>query len=224
MIELRTYKIEELSSILNTQSRQGLTRKLERYGIRFRIEGRGSSTTITVLEIENPFKIYCITELGIAAQSEFRKILVFYYLFFNDEEFATMPAEAKERFIDSHKSHISRQTIANYENKLYNAGLFYRSTENFVYYFAGKDGYHYTSRETYCNAWREYYDCRNRGVDSFTAIWFMKEIYGGVARKQAVMEENGIYAEKIEYFNQIILNQINTELSTNFSQTTNTNK
>ena len=93
MIELRSYKRAELSAILNTNSRQGMLRKLDRWGVSYTDEGRGNNLVITITEIANPFKVYCITELDFDAGCDFQKVRNLLYYFFNDEEFMAMPDE-----------------------------------------------------------------------------------------------------------------------------------
>ena len=93
-------------------------RKMERYGITFQVNGRGENAVFTIKEIEDPFKIYCITELDFDGRSDFRKALIFYYYFFNDVEFRTMPDEVKEYRMRDQKQDVSRQTIATYISKL----------------------------------------------------------------------------------------------------------
>ena len=64
---------------------------------------------------------------------------------------------------------------------------------------------------------------KENGMTPFEAIMEMVIKHGGVARKQAVMEANAVYLDKIEEFNQIILSQITNEIGGKLSQTLNTN-
>ena len=223
MLELRTYSKREISELLNTESTQGIERKLDRYGVEYKKDGRGEHAVFTIQKIENPFKVYCITELNFAAQTDFSKLLIFYYLFFNNEEFATMPAEVKEYLLDMQDSHVSRQTIANYESKLLQADLYYRNDSNCIYYFSYKKEQIFTTNEEYRQAWREYFMNKKNGMEPFEAIMEMVVKHGGVARKQAIMEANAVYLDKIEEFNQIILSQITNEIGGKLSQILNTN-
>jgi hypothetical protein len=57
MIELRRYGKAELAAILKTSSKEGMTRKLERWGITFTEAGRGNNLEITITSIADRFKV-----------------------------------------------------------------------------------------------------------------------------------------------------------------------
>ncbi len=212
MLELKKYKKPELSAMFGTRDMEGLQRKLERYGIAFEIQGRGESAVFTVKKISDPFKIYCITELGVDGRTDFRKLRNFYHYFFNDEEFMAMPDEVKEYRMRKQGQDVSRQTIATYIAKLDNKNLIDRNTNNYIYYFAFKDQQLLTDRATYLQAWHEYWDDIENGFSSVDAICKMRCRYGGVARKQAKPEINGIYITEIEYLNTLVQQSIENEL------------
>ena len=69
-----------------------------------------------------------------------------------------------------------------------------------------------TDRAEYLQAWHEYWADIGNGVCSFDAICNMREKYGGVARKQAIPEINGIYNEKIEYLCSLIQASLENEM------------
>ena len=95
--------------------------------------------------------------------------------------------------------------------------LINRHTNNFIYYFAYKQTQRIVEREEYSRAWREYWkDKRENGYDSFTAIMIMRENYGGVARKQAIPEINGIYNDVLEEMLNYIQISIENELTAHF--------
>ncbi len=211
MLELRSYTKAELSALFGTKSKQGLTRKLDRYGIAYKEEGRGESLTFEITAIADPFKIFCITELGFPAQTNFKKLRNFYYYYFNDEVFMAMPDEVKETMLASEDKEISRQTIANYTNKLVANDLIDRNTKNCIYYFAYQKKQRLVEHAEYSQAWKEYWDAKRAGVDYYTAIDDMIANYGGVARKQPIPEINGIYNEKIQYMLNLIQESIENE-------------
>lgn len=212
MLELKAYPKPELSAIFGTQCTEGLQRKMERYGITFEREGRGERAIYKITEIQNPFKIFCITELGFDGGTDFRKLRNFYYYFFNDEEFMAMPDEVKEYRMMKEGSPVSRQTIANYTRRLEIHDMINRNTTNYIYYFANKQTQRMVDKAEYLQAWHEYWAEIGNGVPSFDAIWDMREKYGGVARKQAIPEINGIYNEKIEYMLNLIVQSIENEM------------
>ena len=143
--------------------------------------------------------MFAITRLGFDGNTDFRKVRNLYYYFFNDEEFSAMPDEVKEARMKENGRPVSRQVIARYLSVLERNGVINRHTNNFIYYFAYKQTQRIVEREEYSRAWREYWqDKRENGDDSFTAIMTMRANYGGVARKQAIPEINGIYNEVLE--------------------------
>ena len=139
MLEIgRPYPKPELSQIFGTKDKQGLDRKLIRYGIVFDVCGRGERATYTIKAITDPFKVFAITELGFDGNTDFTKLRNFYYHFFEDEIFMAWPDEVKEVRMRKMGQDVSRQTIANYTSRLEANNLINRHTKNFIYYFARK--------------------------------------------------------------------------------------
>ena len=216
MIEIgNTYTRNELIEMFGKSNNQGLKRKLEGYGVGFTANGRGDSMTLDIESIANPFKIFCVSELGFNGNTDFTKLLHFYYYFFNDEEFMTMPDEVKEhRMRASEKSDISRQTIAGYTQKLVMRDLISRSTNDYIFYFAYKHQQRIVERAEYLDAWHNYWaDLEDGENKSGYAINRMIDNYGGIARKQAVLEVNGIYLPKIEYLKTLIHQELEAEVA-----------
>ena len=208
MLELKKYTRAEIAEILGTQSRQGIRRKLDNYGVRYYIEGRGNNFTLTITEITDPFKVFCILDLGYSAQCDFHKMLYFFYYYFNDTEFMAMPDEVKEHRLDEKNTHISRGTIAHWIEKLERQELIKRKGSDYIYYFAFGNTQIMTDEKTYKKAWHEYWLDKDEGYDSEDAIGHMIIEYGGVARKQAIPDINGIYLDKINTFTSIIAESI----------------
>jgi hypothetical protein len=67
-------------------------------------------------------------------------------------------------------------------------------------------------REEYLQAWHEHWARRRDGWDNYSSIMQMFADYGGVARKQAIPEMNGIYTEQIEYLNTLVTEAIAKEI------------
>jgi len=107
---------------------------------------------------------------------------------------------------------ISRQTIAGYLKKLENADLINRHSSNYIYYFAYKDIQTITDPETYKQAWREYFENKDIGLNAVQAAAAMRRKYGGMARKQSIPERNAIYNDKLEYMLSLINREIDAEL------------
>lgn len=212
MLELRTYTKAELVEIFGTQDRQGLKRKLNRYGIKYQTAGRGQNLTFTITETADPFKVFCIDELGYDGRTDFVKLRNFLYCFLNDDEFRAMPDEVKERRMKEAGKPMCRQTIAGYIAKLDAQNLIDRNSGEYIYYFAYKDKQRIATRQEYSEAWKQYWQDKADGADSMTAIWFMRFKHGGVARKQAMPQINGIFLEKLNRLNDAVCQSIENEL------------
>lgn len=212
MLEVKTYTKPELTEMLGTKSVQGLKKKLDRYHVDYETTGRGENALFTIIRINDPFKVYCITELGYNANTDFSKLAFFYYYFFNDEEFMAMPDEVKEFRMTNNGNHVSRQTIAKHTQRLEALNLIDRDTKEYIYYFAYQHQQIFTDKETYCKAWREYWQRVDDGMYCMDAINLMRLEYGGVARKQAVPQINGIYNDQIETISTLACHYIMTEL------------
>jgi len=212
MIETGTYTKAELSKFFGTTDTQGLKRKLQRYGITFQTSGRGNSLKFSITSTADPFKVFCIDELGYDGRTDFIKLRNFLYCYINDDEFRSMPDEVKAHRMQEAGKPMCRQTIANYISKLIAKDLIYRDTSEFLYYFAYKDTQRITTREEYASAWKLYWAEKDKGYDSIDAIFKMRAVYGGVARKQAVANFNGIYIDKINHLNTLICESIEKEL------------
>ena len=207
------YKKSELTQIFGSKSNQAINRKLDRYGVKFSVAGRGEQAVYKIRQMDDKFKIFAITELGFDANTDFQKLRNFYFYFFNDEEFQTLPDEMKEARMRENNRDISRQTIAKYLDRLVEHNyIAYLGGDDFVYYFAHKGKRRTVEKSEYSRAWREYWSDKESGMDYYTAIYNMIVHYGGVARKQAVPTVNAIYGKKIDemlsYIEQSIENEI----------------
>lgn len=213
MLELnRSYTKQELSQMLGTRSKQGIDRKLQRYGVVFSVCGWGDTTTYTIQSISDRFKLYAILDLCCAGNTDFRKLRNVYYHYFEDEVFRAMPDEVKEVRLHEIGEGVSRQAIAGYIKKLENREMISRFTDNFIYYFAKGQQQRIVERAEYLNAWHEYWRDRHFGLDSNEAIFRMFMKYQGVARKQAIPAINGIYNKEIEYMLSLIQESIENEV------------
>ena len=205
------YSKPELTQMLGTRSKQGIDRKLDRYGVVYEVCGRGERATYTVKGMADPFKVFAITELGFDANTDFTKLRNFYYHFFEDDEFMAMPDEVKEVRMRKMGQDVSRQTIATYTRRLESNDLINRNTKNFIYYFAHKQEQRICDHAEYVQAWFEYWDDIESGLNCYDAIANMMTDHGGVARKQPIPEINGIYNAKIEYMLSLIQQSIESE-------------
>ena len=215
MIEIGcVYSKPEMTHIFGTKDKQGLERKLSRYGISFDVCGRGEKSTYTITGLTDTFKVFAITELGFDANTDFTKLRNFYYHFFEDEVFMAMPDEVKEVWMRKLGHPISRQTIATYISRLERNNLINRYTTQYIYYFANKDAQRLCDRDEYVTAWCNYWDDISMELTPYDAINNMRIYHGGVARKQPIPEINGIYNNKIEYMLSLIQNSIENDCGT----------
>lgn len=104
----RVYSKPELTQMLGTRSKQGIDRKLQRYGISFEVHGRGERAVYTIKAMADPFKVFAITELGFDGGTDFIKLRNFYYHFFEDDVFMAMPDEVKENRMRKMGQDVSR--------------------------------------------------------------------------------------------------------------------
>ena len=207
MLEFKYYKVNELKEMFHINRTSNLERSLNTYGVEFIKSGSGEDTTYTITAINDELKIFCISELGFAPQTDMRKLTYFLYYFLNVEDFVNLPDQAKEQYMNDGDRYVSRQTIARYIQKLINANYVARSND-FIYYFVYKGVRKPTDKETYCKAWREYFKDKENGYDSSMAIFNMIANYGGYAQKYAPTEENAIYEDKINYLNELVVLEI----------------
>lgn len=209
MLEKRVYTKAEMVELLGTKSRQGIKRKLDGYAVDYSINGRGERIEFEIKEIKDPFKIFCILNLGMPAQTNFDKLCTFLYHFFCDEEFKNLPDEVKESILKTKKNGASRQTIAKYLNRFDTQNWITKSPDDFVYYFAYKGERRLTEKEEYCKAWREYWAIMKGEEDRrYLAIDKMIQTYGGVARKQAKPECNAIFLKEINMLVDLVCDRI----------------
>ena len=205
------YAKPTLSALFGNKDKEGLERKMTRYGIAFSSTGWAEKRLYTIHNIADPFKLFAILELGFDANTDFTKLRNFYYHFFEDDEFMAMPDEVKEVRMRAMKQDVSRQTIATYTRRLETNNLINRYTKNYIYYFANKSEQRLCDHAEYVEAWHNYWDDIESGLNCYDAIGNMRADYGGVARKQPIPEINGIYNEKIEYMLSFIQQSIESE-------------
>ncbi len=199
MLEIGTaYSKPQLSQWFATKDMEGLKRKMRGYGITFQCSGRGERAVFQIMGMTDPFKVFAVLDLGVDARTDFKKLRMFYYHYFNDETFMAMPDEVKEVWMKRMGHPVSRQTIASYTQKLERNDLINRQTDNFLYYFAHDHEQRIVEKSEYLEAWHDYWEDVELGLGYGFGIHRMILNYGGVARKQAIPDINGIYNGKIE--------------------------
>lgn len=217
MLECREYSYGELSELLKTTSPTGTKRKLNSYGIEFTSKGRGEQTTFEISSITDPFKVFAVFYLGVPPQTAFRKFSYFVYLILTDEQFCGMGAEMMEEHLRKSPCPMSRQTISKYIRRLTDFNLVDFSSE-FVYYRVykkfGVQTHDVVSREEYAEAWRVYWEYKDEAEEAFASSRAFQAMYtwfGGVPRKQKLIEKNGIYNELIAWLVDILIEDYGVE-------------
>ena len=142
-LEPGTYSITELGKIINSNGKQAIDRKLRSWEVSYSSTGRGAARKYTIKELRNPFKIFCITELGIDVHTDFNKIRDVYYFLLNDPEVPFWPAEKLSVLLDSMDRSVSRQSIRKYIEKLIvnnYAGIDYQNLRDTHSYYKHEKG------------------------------------------------------------------------------------
>lgn len=210
MLELRTYTINEMFAVLGTNTKQGIDRKLQRYGVGFVSTGRGRNLIYKIKNVPDRFKLYCITEMGMAAVTNFEKFKYFCYYLFCDETFAAFPIVEMEVIMSEDDIHVSRQTISNWLNRLSIIGYihFDKSTECLYYAITktpdGKKHYTEVTKEVYCKGWNLYWSNKNK-IGTNAAYTKMYDYVGGHPYKHPKIDQNIFCCEKI----QILIDLVN---------------
>lgn len=213
MLEIREYKIAELREIFGTRDRQGIRRRLQRYGCQFEETGWGERAVFNILTAPDEFKVFCITEMNVPAQADFRKMKMFYYALFEDEDFIDMPDVDKEHYMSDEYEHASRQTIRNWMRYLERANLIYRDTDDCNYYAVNKfsNGERYLtkiSRETYKEGWREYWENVESYGDTPYAFYKASQVWGGAVCRTPKIIMNAIEWGRTKRLKEIIIDSM----------------
>ena len=216
MLELKRYTREELAAIIGgSANRQPLKNKLDRYDVEYEIEGRANNCIFDIKAINDPCKLFCILELGIAAQSNFSVLKYFYYYYLCDDSFVRLTAEQKEEYMKERDRNVSRQTLRTWERWLERKGWMLLQSDECVYYFSKAGKHREATKEEYSEAWQYYWQRRNQGEVSWVIMLEITEKYGGVPRKHYLPIQNAFYAEEINKFVEIIVNSIESEKEPN---------
>ena len=102
MLDLKVYSKAELVEIFGTEDTQGLKRKMQRYGIEFQTAGRGDNLTFDIIKTADPFKVFCIDELGYDGRTDFRKLREFLYCFTGFDDMITKSKSIVKREPNEH--------------------------------------------------------------------------------------------------------------------------
>lgn len=202
--------------MLGVKDNQGAQRKLSRYGVRFFVNGWGKNASFNITAIDDPFKVYCILEMGFDANCDFKKLRNYLFFLLGEDEYCWLPDEPMEKYMRSKGFYLSRQTITKYREHL--ERLNYIHGGDFIYYRVYRDDrdrqcYQQVEKEKYNKAWRVYWDMRNDGADSELAFACMYSAFGGVPRKQAKPIKNAFHLKELNYLLDLVSTSIYNEAS-----------
>lgn len=216
LLECKAYPAPEMWQMLGVKDNQGAQRKLSRYGVRFFVNGWGKNASFNITAIDDPFKVYCILEMGFDANCDFKKLRNYLFFLLGEDEYCWLPDEPMEKHMRSKGFYLSRQTITKYREHL--ERLNYIHGGDFIYYRVYRDDrdrqcYQQVEKEEYNKAWRVYWDMRNDGADSELAFACMYSAFGGVPRKQAKPIKNAFHLKELNYLLDLVSTSIYNEAS-----------
>lgn len=203
MLELKTYKFAEIAAYLHAGRSRGVRDKLTHYGVEYTESGghHDQSKTYTITAINDPFRLFCVFDLDIPPQTDFKKLRDFTVYLLTSNDFNWRPMEMMEEYLRRFADGPSRQTISHYLRLFSDKGLIAMNGD-FVYYKVyhdrGIQKHEIITKEQYCAAWAVYWDRRNQGADSLAAYHAMYSWLGGVPRKQQKIAQNGIYQDELD--------------------------
>nr|QGT50973.1 hypothetical protein Firmicute1046_0490 [uncultured Firmicutes bacterium] len=194
--------------MLGTDSKQGIDRKLQRYGVVFESSGRGKNLTYEIKKITDYFKLYAITKLGITANADFKKIRNLYYYLFCCDGFAALPYVEMEQIMTEEGAPISRQTIKKWIAYLKDINYIMFDTSDCYYYainkrYDNRKIYREISRDLYLQGWAKYW-ATDRTNGTNWAYAEMRCIVGGHPYKKPKICHNAIYLKKIQELIDVI--------------------
>lgn len=212
MLKVGKYPIGELKKLLGTADKQGIDRKLTRYGVVFSSTGWADSREYTITNIPDPFRLYCVLMLGIPAQSDFDKIRNLYYYFFCVEGFTDLPVIEMAKVMEDEGVPASRQFVSKWIEHLCHLDYINFTQSDCEYYAISRDEQgnrvcKSISRADYCNAWSIYFEWRDvEGCGSAYAR--MYNTIGGHPYKKPIYQQNALMFAEIQELIDIIIDTL----------------
>ena len=210
MLEEKAYTRQEIRELLETNAEnQGLKRMLERRDYEFFVVGSGRNAIFTITKLPSKFKMFCISELGFAPQTDFTKLRNFFYYYLNSEDFRNFPDTIQSERMSENGMPLSRQTIGHYRERLFTNHYFWPDFTEFNYYLThserGKKIAIETDRKTYAEAWALYWRTKEETKNSEEARMRMFYEFGGYPNKSPIIRENAITADRVVLLNELVL-------------------
>lgn len=203
MLELKRYTVNEMAAATHSPTdKQSITRKLDRCGISYTCEGWGKTLNFTITDIPDRFKVYCILDLGISSNADFKKLRNLFYYLFCVEGFAEMSYTQMAEWLSETDTPVSRQTISKWLAYLKDINYIYFTKSNCIYYKInkrnGKKIYTEIDRKTYNTGWQIYFQTKEETNNTDTAYERMFHYIGGHPYKVPIIVENAICQKEIE--------------------------
>ena len=220
-LTMRDYPLGVLENLIGSRGKQGVERKLTKYGYGFTSAGWGKQRIYTITALPNAqarFKSYCVFSLGFDPNTDFVKLRDFVFYLENDYDFCGLPDEMMEEYLRLEGCGMSRATIGSYRRRLENLGLI-APMGDFVYYRVKKNygvqEHEIITAEEYNKAWKSYHKWRaaHPDEDSRPAYAHMYNEFRGVPRKQATIVANAINIAELNTLFDLASNSIMEELN-----------
>lgn len=202
-LECKSYPASEILEYVGAKGNDAAKKKLNRYGVVCFVNGWGKNANFNIVDIPDPFKLYCVFSMGFDPHSDFVKLRNYLFFLLGEDEYCWLPDEPMEEYLKSKGFKITRQTITKYRKRLEDLGYYHSG--DFIYYRVeederGQQHHKQVEKEQYNYAWHLYWDkINNEGWNSGAAFAYMKKAFGGVPRKQAKPEKNGLYNAELNY-------------------------
>ena len=197
MLEEKTYKVDDIKEIMKTKRLDVLKGKLTTIDCEFEINGKGKKIELTIIKAPDRFKEFCIYELGIKPQTDFQKLKLFYYKYFFEPDFNTLPYNEIEQHLNKTGVQVARQTFSEWIKLLKEQNITCIDNDNCVYYSCGYKSMGYCAKEIseadYKKAWRVFHETMEKtSGNAKLAMLKMKDAVGGKAIKKPRMMLNGL--------------------------------
>lgn len=217
MLQLKTYTIQELSTLWNIKKTQSVESKLGQFA-EYEKTGRGKQAKYTITQKKNEFKEYCL-ELGFSPNTDFDKLALFTYFILNSEDFSWRSQEMMEEYLREFSDGPSRQTIGKYIHRLNDYNIIFEMGDP-VYYKVYKDRgvqkHEIILEEDYKKAWSEYFILKDR-YSSSAAMRIVRNRLGGVPRKHNKVIGSAFTAEQYDTLARLSAERVDEILFANDS-------
>jgi len=212
MLNIGRYSIIELKQILRTNNKQGVDRKLDRYGVKYSSTGYADDRIYDITSIPDPFKVYCIINLGIPAQADFSKIRNMYYYFFCVEGFHEKPLIEMALIMENEGIQASRQFVSRWIEYLRRLDYIEYSKADCDYYaiskdYAGNRVCKKITKDAYSKAWAIYFEWKDK-EGCGNAYSRMYNTIGGHPYKKPIYTQNIIKYSEIQELIDIIIDTL----------------